>query len=56
MAVGLGNRVRQWIIRAGLCFEAENAEGETVKKATRSQHGIPEGVAEMMAEAGASVC
>ncbi|NDR57297.1 tyrosine-type recombinase/integrase [Aliiruegeria sabulilitoris] len=51
----LGNRVRQWIIQAGLCIEAENAEGETVKKATRSQHGIRKGVAEMMAEAGASV-
>ncbi len=54
-SAALGNRVRQWIIQAGLCVDATNEKGETVKKATRSQHGIRKGVAEMMAEAGASV-
>ncbi len=61
----LGNRVREWIIEAGLCVEAKDADGnliyelkgkqKTVKRrATRSQHGIRKGIAELMAERGAT--
>lgn len=61
----LDNRVRKWIIAAGLCVEAKDEEGNLIykgtgkkkvvkKKATRSQHGIRKGVAALMAESGAS--
>ncbi len=42
----LDNRVRKWIVAAGLV----DSEG----KVARSQHGIRKGVAELMAEAGAT--
>jgi len=42
----LYNRVRKWIVAAGLV--------DTEGKAVRSQHGIRKGVAELMAEAGAT--
>lgn len=42
----LDNRVRKWIAAAGLV----GSDG----KANRSQHGIRKGVAEMMAESGAT--
>lgn len=61
----LDNRVRKWIISAGLCVDAKDDAGKPIyegtgarkvvkKKATRSQHGIRKGVAELMAESGAS--
>lgn len=50
----LDNRVRKWIIAAGLFKLVKNMKGEEEKKATRSQHGIRKGVAELMAESGAS--
>ena len=61
----LDNRVRKWIIAAGLCVDAKDDAGKPIyegngarkivkKKATRSQHGIRKGVAELMAESGAS--
>ena len=42
----LDNRVRKWITAAGLV--------DAAGKASRSQHGIRKGVAELMAEAGAT--
>ena len=58
----LDNRVRKWIIAAGLCEAAVDDRGEPVLDdkgkpkfcATRSQHGIRKGVAELMAESGAT--
>ncbi|SEI87623.1 Phage integrase family protein [Pseudooceanicola nitratireducens] len=61
----LDNKVRKWIIEAGLCVDATDADGEPIyvgkgkrkivkKVATRSQHGIRKGVAAMMANSGAS--
>ena len=50
----LDNRVRKWIIEAGLFVEITDEKGKTRKKATRSQHGIRKGVAELLAEGGAS--
>jgi len=50
----LDNRVRKWIIAAGLCKLVKNEKGEEEKKANRSQHGIRKGVAALMAESGAS--
>lgn len=50
----LDNRVRKWIIAAGLYKLVKNEEGEEEKKATRSQHGIRKGVAALMAESGAT--
>ena len=50
----LDNRVRKWVIAAGLYKLVTNENGEEVKKATRSQHGLRKGVAELMAESGAS--
>ena len=51
----LDNRVRKWVVEAGLCKVVEVREGNTVKremKATRSQHGIRKRVAEELALAG----
>lgn len=50
----LDNRVRKWIIDAGLFGLIEDTNGVANKKATRSQHGIRKGVAELMAESGAT--
>ncbi len=61
----LDNRVRKWIIAAGLCVDAKDEDGNLIyegtgkkkkvkKRATRSQHGIRKGVAALMAESGAS--
>ena len=61
----LDNRVRKWIIGAGLCVDAKDELGnpiyvgtgkrkEVKKTATRSQHGLRKGVAELMAERGAT--
>ena len=61
----LDNRVRKWIIAAGLCVDARDASGNLLyegtgkkkvvkKRATRSQHGIRKGVAELMAQSGAT--
>ncbi len=50
----LDNRVRKWIIQSGLCEEVIDGEGRKSKKATRSQHGIRKGVAQLLAEGGAS--
>jgi len=58
----LDNRVRKWIISAGLCEAVVDEKGKPVLdkkgkpkfRATRSQHGIRKGVAELMAESGAS--
>ena len=52
---GLDNRVRKWIIEAGLFTKEKTAEGGEVKKATRSQHGIRKARAEEIAEQGGSV-
>ncbi|MBP0483399.1 hypothetical protein [Sagittula salina] len=51
----LGNRVRKWIVEAGLCTIDTDAGGKTVKKAARSQHGIRKARAEEIAEQGGSV-
>ncbi|MBT3139788.1 site-specific integrase [Phaeobacter gallaeciensis] len=51
----LDNRVRKWIIEAGLYTIGKNKKGEEVKKATRSQHGIRKACAEEIAEQGGSV-
>ena len=60
----LDNRVRKWIIEAGLCVDATDDDGNLIytdkektkvkKLATRSQHGIRKGVAEYMAGSGAT--
>jgi len=61
----LDHRVRKWIIAAGLCVDAKDEQGNPIylgtgkrkvpkKTATRSQHGIRKGVAELMAERGAT--
>lgn len=51
----LGNRVRSWIIDAGLFRLEKNKDGVNVKKASRSQHGIRKARAEEIAEQGGSV-
>ncbi|WP_323766225.1 site-specific integrase [Marinovum sp.] len=51
----LDNRVRKWIIAAGLCTVELDAAGKEVKKATRSQHGLRKARAEEIAEQGGSV-
>lgn len=51
----LGNRIREWIIEAGLYRKEKNSNGKLVKKATRSQHGIRKACAEEIAEQGGSV-
>ncbi|MBP1804664.1 hypothetical protein [Rubellimicrobium aerolatum] len=51
----LGNKIRDWVIQAGLVKTVEvKSEGNVwaVKKAARSQHGIRKRVAEQIAEAG----
>jgi integrase len=58
----LDNRVRKWLIGAGFVEKVLDAKGKPVlnekgkpkMKATRSQHGIRKGVAELMAERGAT--
>ena len=58
----LDNRVRKWIIQAGLCAPVLDAKGKPELdsdgkpkiRATHSQHGVRKGVAELMAERGAS--
>lgn len=57
---GLDNRIRDWVIEAGLnrIVEVRNKktkETEKKKKATRSQHGIRKMVALEIAHAGGSV-
>ena len=56
----LDNRIRKWVIAAGLCKLVEEVDPKTkkkrkVKKATRSQHGIRKATAHELAHAGASV-
>lgn len=51
----LDNRIRKWIIEAGLYTMEINEKGKEVKKATRSQHGIRKACAEEIAEQGGSV-
>jgi integrase len=51
----LDNRVRKWIIQAGLYDLIENELGEVSKKANRSQHGIRKAKAQEIAEQGGSV-
>ena len=50
----LDNRVRKWIIQACLYDEVLDENGTVQKKANRSQHGIRKGVAQLLAEGGAS--
>jgi len=59
-AGSLDNRIRKWVIAAGLFKEVEEQnlktkKKETVKKAIRSQHGIRKATALELAHAGASV-
>lgn len=51
----LDNRVRKWIIDAGLCEPVVDRNGRTVLKATRSQHGLRKARAVEIAEQGGSV-
>ncbi|KIN75675.1 site-specific recombinase XerD [Sulfitobacter mediterraneus] len=51
----LDNRVRKWIIQAGLYDLIENELGEVSKKANRSQHGIRKAKAQEIAEQGGTV-
>lgn len=48
----LDNKVRKWIISAGLCKVSADADGHKTFKATRSQHGLREARAEEIAEHG----
>jgi hypothetical protein len=50
----LDNRVRKWLIEAGLCYEAKNSNNETTLRASRSQHGIRKGLAHFLARSGAT--
>ena len=53
----MDNRVRKWVVEAGLCKEVDVREGKVVKreiKVARSQHGIRKRVAEELALAGGS--
>lgn len=52
----LDNKIRKWVIQAGLFFTETAAEGKEIKRARRSQHGIREVRAEDVAEQGGSVC
>ncbi|SFA39157.1 Phage integrase family protein [Paracoccus halophilus] len=52
LPAAMGNKVRDWIIEAGLCVEDPRTK---VKKATRSQHGIRKSVAVAMASNDATV-
>lgn len=51
----LDNRVRKWIIAAGLCSTEIDENGVEAIKSTRSQHGIRKARAEEIAEQGGSV-
>ena len=56
----LDNRIRKWVLAAGLFKLVEEEDPETkekkkVKKASRSQHGIRKATAQELAHAGASV-
>jgi integrase len=51
----LDNRIRKWIIEAGLFSVEKGTAGEEKKKATRSRHGIRKARAEEIAEQGGSV-
>lgn len=56
----LDNRIRKWVIAAGLFMLVEEEDPKTkkkkkVKKATRSQHGIRKATAHELAHAGAPV-
>ncbi len=52
----MGNKVRDWIIEAGLCVEVAGSNPkQKEKRATRSQHGIRKAVAEAMASNDATV-
>ena len=46
----LDNKVRKWIIGAGLCKVSADADGNETVKATRSQHGLRKARAEEIAE------
>ncbi len=48
----MGNKVRDWIVDAGLCVEDPRTK---VKKAIRSQHGVRKSVAVAMASNNATV-
>jgi len=48
----LDNRVRKWVISAGLCTVSADADGNEVLKATRSQHGLRKARAVEIAEHG----
>ncbi|WP_127903396.1 hypothetical protein [Solirhodobacter olei] len=52
---GLDNKIRQWVIDAGLCVEIRDQNGKNRKKATRSQHGLRKRVAKEIAHAGGTV-
>ena len=51
----LDNRVRKWVIQAGLFETVTDEKGYQNKEATRSQHGIRKARAEEIAEQGGSV-
>jgi len=51
----LDNKIRKWVIEAGLYRIETDADGKEIKKATRSQHGIRKARAEEIAEQGGSV-
>ena len=51
----LDNRVRKWIVEAGLCTVEKDEKGQEVARATRSQHGIRKARAEEIVEQGGSV-
>ena len=51
----LDNRVRKWVVAAGLTKKVITESGEEEDKAARSQHGIRKRTAHELAEAGASV-
>lgn len=51
----LDNKIRKWVIQAGLFFTETDAEGIEIKRARRSQHGIRKARAEEVAEQGGSV-
>ena len=56
----LSNRIAKWVVQAGLCKEVEVEDPktkmkETVRKPTRSQHGVRKYTAHELAHAGASI-
>jgi len=48
------NKVRKWLIEAGLCEEYTSEKGEIKLRATLSQHGIRNGLAHFLARSGAT--